>query len=280
MTSNHALQKVRRLFGKVKAGHAGTLDPLATGLLIIGLGEATKLLQYLLLDQKAYEFEVTWGASRTTDDAEGEIIKNATQRPSEEEISSVIPQFTGLINQIPPLYCALKRDGKRFCDAARLGHVEMPQERQVLVKELSLLNRNTDRAVFRVKCGSGTYVRSIARDIGETLGCYGYVSMLRRIELGQFHISKAISLEKLIELCNVSSIEQALYPLDTTLDDIPAIPLTDEDDKRIQHGNAIQLKEESLASKDMIQLLNPMGKLSAIAYSSTEKIFPKKVFNL
>ena len=189
MTSTQAVSKVRRLLEAQKAGHAGTLDPLATGILPIALGEATKTVPHIVDAAKVYRFAVTWGQERNTDDAEGEVVATAETRPDRQEIEALLPRFTGRIRQKPPAFSAIKLEGERAYDLARAGEdVDIP-EREVEIYHLRLLadepGSSPDRSWFEVECGKGTYVRALARDMGRALGCYGYISALRRTRVGQ-----------------------------------------------------------------------------------------------
>src|SRR5476651_1101977 len=184
MTSTQAVGKVRWLFNAEKAGHGGTLDPLATGLLPIAFGEATKTVQWAMDGAKIYRFTATWGAETNTDDLEGEITKRSDIRPSEVQIEAIMPQFIGTIMQVPPAFSAIKIDGERAYDLARSGEVVEMREREVHVEALKLLKAAENHAEFEVNCGKGTYIRSLARDMGRILGCFAHVSSLRRIQVG------------------------------------------------------------------------------------------------
>ena len=198
MTSTQAVGKIRRLFDAEKAGHGGTLDPLATGMLPIALGEATKTVQWAMDGRKVYRFEVTWGAERTTDDMEGAITAQSESRPTAKSIESILSDFQGVIQQAPPAFSAIKIDGERAYDLARAGEKVEMAERPVTIEKLVLVScPDADHAVFEVTCGKGTYVRSLARDMGRKLGCLGHVSMLRRIAVGPFVEADMIPLDNL-----------------------------------------------------------------------------------
>ncbi len=187
ITSTQAVGKIRRLFDAEKAGHGGTLDPLATGMLPIALGEATKTVQWAMDGRKIYRFEVTWGAERTTDDMEGAITAQSESRPIAESIESILSDFQGIIQQAPPAFSAIKIDGERAYDLVRAGGTVEMAKRPVTIEKLVLVGcPDADHALFEVTCGKGTYVRSLARDMGRKLGCLGHVSMLRRIAVGPF----------------------------------------------------------------------------------------------
>ncbi len=235
MTSARVVAKVKWLLyqlpkkdsekRKIKIGHAGTLDPMASGILPLAVGKATKTVQYMMDAGKTYEFTVTWGQERATDDAEGEVTATSDNRPSEAEILAIIPQFIGDISQTPPNYSAIKLGGKRAYDLARTGQAMDIKSRQVFVKSLEIQKPTTDHRLlttdFICYCGKGTYIRSLARDMGRVLGCYGYISALRRTQVGKFTESSAISLEILENMVHKGCLD-FLLPVETPLDDILA----------------------------------------------------------
>ncbi|MCB1434553.1 MAG: tRNA pseudouridine(55) synthase TruB, partial [Alphaproteobacteria bacterium] len=201
MTSTQAVGKVRWLFNAQKAGHGGTLDPLATGLLPIALGEATKTVSHAMDGRKIYRFTAHWGEERSTDDLEGEVTAQSVERPTVTQIEAILPRFTGEIQQAPPAFSAIKVAGERAYDLARAGEAVDLAPRPVHIEDLNLVDiPDTDHATFEVTCGKGTYIRSLARDMGRALACLGHVSMLRRIAVGPFTETDMISLEKLEEL--------------------------------------------------------------------------------
>ncbi len=254
MTSTQAVGKIRRIMNAQKVGHAGTLDPLATGVLPIALGEATKTIPYAQDADKTYEFTATWGQQRSTDDAEGEIIAQSDKRPNKEEIEFLLPRFIGKIEQTPPQFSAIKINGERAYDLAREGQKVEIKTRIVNIHSLKILNHEQDKTTFEVKCGKGTYVRAIARDLGELLGCYGYVSALRRTQVGIFDSKNAISLDKLEALYYKSARCDGLLPLQTVLDDIPALVLTAEETADLRNGRAL-----SFVSRPDFQRLTDAG---------------------
>ena len=210
LTSTKVVGKVRWLFDARKAGHAGTLDPLASGILPIALGEATKVISHVFDAPKQYEFTVTWGESRDTDDREGEVTATSTERPSGSDIETLLARFIGEIQQTPPVYSAIKVDGERAYDLARDGQPPELAPRTVRIDELTLLSQpDADRACFRMRCGKGAYVRALARDLGEILGCFGHISQLRRTNVGPFGESDAISLDMLEELRHKGALDEA-----------------------------------------------------------------------
>tara|TARA_R110001592_G_scaffold16881_9_gene71617 strand:+ start:42514 stop:43452 length:939 start_codon:yes stop_codon:yes gene_type:complete len=239
MTSTQAIGKVRRFLNGQKIGHAGTLDPLATGVLPIALGEATKTIPFVQDDLKTYSFTVTWGEQRDTDDAEGEIIGTSENRPVRSDIESILPQFTGEIEQTPPRFSAIKINGQRAYDLARDGKIPDLKSRIVYIEEFHLKEAREDEADFEMICGKGTYVRSLARDMGNLLGTKGYISALRREQVGCFTAQNSISLDKLEDLDYVSARSEALLPLQIVLDDIPALALTQEETTKIRNGQSL-----------------------------------------
>ena len=233
MTSAAAVARVRRLFSAAKAGHAGTLDPLATGLLPIALGEATKTVSLVMDGWKTYRFTVRWGSQTTTDDAEGIVTEQSARRPESKDIVALLPRFIGRIDQVPPSFSAILVGGERAYAKARQGATVALASRSVTVEALALLEARANEADFELRCGKGTYVRSIARDLGRALGCFGYVTALRRTATGPFAERDMISLEKLEEFSHNDGGRKAMLtvirPLRTALDDIPALALDEAD---------------------------------------------------
>lgn len=239
VTSNDAVMMVKRALGFPKIGHAGTLDPLASGILPIALGEATKLVQYMMDDDKVYLFTVTWGEQRTTDDREGDVIATSDIRPTAEHICAVLPEFTGTILQKPPAFSAIKVDGKRAYDLARAGEDLDLAARPVDVYELELVTQTESTATLRCVCGKGTYVRSLARDIAEKLGTKGYVSYLCRENVGPFSLADAISLDFFRETTDKDTLESNVLPVQTVLDDIPVLAVNDTEATRLKNGQKL-----------------------------------------
>ena len=238
MSSTSVVGKVRWAFDAKKAGHAGTLDPEATGLLAIALGEATKTVPFVTDANKAYRFTMTLGAATNTDDAEGEVIKTSDKRPSDDDIRAALPVFTGDIQQVPPQFSAVKIDGQRAYALARGGEDIDLAPRPLRVERLELIERvDADTVILEMECGKGGYVRSIARDLGEYLGCFGHVLSLRRIWSGPFTADEAVSLETLTDLARTPDIEDLLLPLETGLQDLPHCILSAEGAVRISNGN-------------------------------------------
>lgn len=252
--STQALSKARRFLNAQKAGHAGTLDPLASGILPIALGEATKLIPYAQDTLKTYIFTVHWGIQRTTDDLEGDVIKTSDERPSLEDINAILPEFLGEITQVPPNYSAIKIDGQRAYDLARQGENPDIQPRDVFIQSLTIepegSDDSSDTTRFHCVCGKGTYIRSLARDMGLKLGCFGYIQHLERISVGNFTKETAISLDFLENLSDKTPREEAVLPLQAMLADIPALPLTQEETAKLKHGQRLSF----IAKPDMDRL--------------------------
>ncbi len=239
LTSTQTLGKIKKALNPSKAGHGGTLDPLATGCLPVALGEATKTVSFVMEKTKVYEFDVTWGEQRTTDDLEGDILQTSDKRPVKEQVEALLPQFTGLINQTPPLYSAVKVDGKRAYDKARNDEEVILKTREVRIDSFEILSHDRDRSRFRVTCGKGTYVRSLARDMGHSLGCFGHVSTLRRTRVGPLTEKNMISLDILENFDHIADLDAVLLPLDVVLDDIPAIGLTPQEAGKLRNGGEL-----------------------------------------
>jgi tRNA pseudouridine55 synthase len=240
--STQAVGRVRRLFDAQKAGHAGTLDPLATGVLPIALGEATKTVPFLMDARKGYAFTIAWGASTTTQDREGDVVARSDVRPSRNAVQAVLDRFIGEVQQTPPAYSAIKIDGERAYDLARSGIEVELKARTVTIHDLRIAEAiDPDHIALEMDCGKGTYVRSVARDLAEMLGACGHVSALRRTRVGPFGAKEAISLEKLEALIYEGRGSEALLPVETALDDIPALAVTNEDAFKLKQGRSIVL---------------------------------------
>ena len=247
LTSTQALGKARRLIDGQKVGHCGTLDPLATGILPLAFGEATKMVPYVMDGDKEYEFTIRWGEQRDTDDAEGKITATGSRRPTLEQIRAALPDFIGTIEQVPPIFSAIKLQGERAYDIARAGGTPEMTARPVEVYTLECTGTpNIDHATFRVECGKGVYVRSIARDLAEKLGTYGHISALRRTKVGPFTLAQAISLEKLTELSHKDAALTALLALRMALDDIPALTLTADEAQRLRSGQSTMIRPQHM----------------------------------
>ncbi len=306
MTSTQAVGKIRYALKAQKAGHGGTLDPLASGVLPIALGEATKTVNFIQDAMKIYNFTVTWGEQRSTDDNEGEAIASSDKRPTIEDITALLPQFIGDIEQIPPQFSAVKIDGERAYDIARDGeHVEI-KPREVFIKSFTIVSDKEGRSAparlrqnetkFRVTCGKGTYIRSLARDMGIKLGCFGYISALERAKAGSMSLNSAISLDIFEEMIDNPDQERDLsgiiLPLQTPLDDIPVLALKEKEWLALKNGNAISLlskpdlsRLESIGiewkSDDIFTALATFeGQAIAMVETYGAKIQPVRVFNM
>ena len=243
--STDIVSKVKRAlrdggYPKVKAGHGGTLDPLASGVLPVALGEATKLAGRMLDADKVYDFTIRFGEETDTLDAEGSVVFRSDVRPARDQVEAVLTRFTGEIDQIPPAYSALKVGGRRAYDLARAGAAPVIEARRVTVHRLTLASGATPgEATLEARVSKGTYIRSLARDIARALGTVGHVTMLRRTKAGPFSLDSAISLDKMGELAKARTLEQALLPLTAGLDDIPALPVTPDQASRLRQGRTL-----------------------------------------
>ena len=286
MTSTHAVAVAKRLFAAKRAGHAGTLDPLASGLLPIALGEATKTVPFVVDGRKTYAFTVRWGEERDTDDAEGRVVATSDRRPDAAEITAALPGFTGIIQQVPPRFSAVKIEGARAYDLAREGETVEIAPRTVTVHRLDLVEMpDRDHAVLTAECGKGTYVRALARDLGRVLSTLGHVCALRRNRVGPFGETAMISLEQLESLCHRAAagegnLADLLLPVETALDDIPALAVSPADAARLQRGQAVLMRgRDATVVNGLVQVASG-GQLVAIAEVERGEIVPKRVFNL
>jgi tRNA pseudouridine55 synthase len=286
MTSTHAVSVVKRLFSARRCGHAGTLDPLASGCLPIAMGEATKTVPFVMDGRKHYRFTIRWGEERDTDDSEGSVIETSPARPTADQIMAILPAYTGSIEQVPPRYSAIKIEGERAYDLARDGQTVEIKARTVHIGRLTLIETpDADHAVLEAECGKGTYVRSLARDIGRALGCFGHVSALRRTAVGPFTPETMILLEQLEAVCHraaagETSLADALMPVETALDDIPALAVSRSDAARLQRGQAVLLRGRDAPNFRGTVSVTVSGQLLALAELDRGEIVPKRVFNL
>lgn len=241
ITSFTTVKVVRGILGGCKTGHSGTLDPMATGVLPVALGSATRVAAFAQEKFKAYDFTVTWGEERATDDAQGEVTATSGDRPLRADVEAVLGRFQGTIQQSPPSFSAVHVNGRRAYKSAQRGRLVVPDARPVTVHSLTLLAHENGTSRFHVACGKGTYVRALARDMGRTLGCLGYISELRRTEVGHFSEKSAILLDKLRQIVYTNTLGEYLLPLETVLDDIPAIPTTETQAQNLRHGLAIRV---------------------------------------
>jgi len=291
LTSTRSVFAVRKILKARKAGHAGTLDPLATGILPIALGEATKTVPYLVKRHKKYRFTATFGEARDTDDSEGKVIQTSDIRPESRFIKSKLDDFLGDILQVPPIYSALWVDGERSYNRARKGTGRQPAARKVNVKSFTLASRpNKDTAVFEVTCGKGTYIRSLVRDLGAKLGTVAYVSELRRTHCGPFNEKSAISLDKLAISVLCAPPQEYLLSVSAALDDIPALALTETQADLLRHGRSVQQVKDKTTFVDPSEtkvigdgdvLCAMLGqKLVALVRFQDREIWPIRVLNL
>ncbi len=287
VTSTQVVGRVRRALHARKVGHGGTLDPLATGILPIALGEATKTVSYVMDGQKSYRFVLRWGQATATDDSDGPVIEESSKIPDAAEIAAALARFQGEIEQIPPLYSAVKIGGQRAYDLARAQKEFELQPRRVRIDALQLVGREApDRAVFEVRCGKGAYMRSLARDLGRVLGTCAHIVALRRLAVGPFSEEDAISLESLEAMRHSPAASEQLLPVETALDGIPALVLSETEASRLRCGQAVSLVAR--ANRDRIKELTNgslvfttwAGKPVALARYEAGDIRPVRVLNL
>jgi tRNA pseudouridine55 synthase len=291
VTSTQAVAVVKRVFDAQKAGHAGTLDPMATGVLAVALGEATKTVPYAMDAEKTYRFTARWGEGRDSDDAEGQVTATSDKHPSRAEIEAVLPAFVGMIEQTPPAFSAVKVQGERAYDLARDGETPELAPRTVFVRTASLLGQpDRDHAEFEMHCGKGTYVRAWVRDLALALGTCGHVAALRRTRVGAFPVEDAIGLETLKGFMHSPAAFEHLKPLSTALDGIPALAVTGPDAVRLKSGNPILVRPAEFAritecvSDEHLQGLTVFcatgeGDPVALATFAAGELRPFRVFN-
>ena len=288
LTSTHAVSRVRRAFNAQKAGHAGTLDPLATGILPIALGEATKTVPFLVDADKAYRFTIAWGRTTATHDREGETIAQSEVRPTVAEVEAALPAFVGEISQVPPNYSAIKVAGERAYDLARAGEVFELAARIVTVHSARVADApDADQVTLEIACGKGTYVRAIVRDLALALGACGHVSDLRRTRVGGFDEASAVTLEMLEDLGHKARQSELLLPVETALDDIPGLAVTAEDAFRLKQGRAIVLVPRQVEAvkarlKPGSRTVSAMagGRVVALCEMRAGRLEPSRVFLL
>lgn len=284
--STEAVSKIKWLFDAQKAGHAGTLDPLASGMLPIALGDATKTVPYVMDGRKIYEFTVSWGEERSTDDLEGEVTQSSVHRPTEEQIRALLPNYTGVISQIPPQFSAIKIAGERAYDLAREGETVDIPSREVEIFRLNLIGcPDANRAQLEVECGKGTYVRSLARDFGRDLGCYGHISSLRRSFVAPFAEETMVPLAELTALEAIEDKQERLAALDAFLIDtgkalssLPHIAITEDQAHRLRMGNPILLRGRNAPVAEADAFVTCFGKLVAIGEIGEGEFRPRRVF--
>ncbi len=311
MGSTEAVSRVKWLYGAEKAGHAGTLDPLASGMLPIALGEATKTVPYVMDGTKVYRFTVAWGEERTTDDREGAVTQSSDKRPSRTEVEALFARYTGLVMQVPPQFSAIRVDGARAYDIARDGGAAALEARQVEIDAIAVRNHTGDETEFEVECGKGTYVRSLARDMGRDLGCYGHVAALRRVEVWPFEEAAFVPMDRIEAL--VAEAEKAapvpprrprgepvppqereaammardarcrlldplLVPVGAALEGIPRVDLNSDQAARVRLGNAVLLIGNAAPAAEDETCAFAKGRLVAIGAIDRGMFKPKRVF--
>jgi tRNA pseudouridine55 synthase len=272
MTSTHAVAAVKRGLSAKKAGHAGTLDPLASGVLPIALGEATKTVPFVMDGRKSYVFTVAWGVETNTDDAEGEVAARTEMVPTASEVERLLPRFTGPIEQVPPRFSAIKIQGERAYDLARDGEVVELAARRVEIDRLALVAHEGNRSVLEADCGKGTYVRAIARDLGRALGCLGHVAALRRTRVGPFAIDEAVSVDEL-------SDTDVLRPVEAALSELPSVPVSRDAATRLMRGQPTILRGRDAPLAGQIYA-TCNGVLVAVGTIERGELIPHRVFNL
>jgi tRNA pseudouridine55 synthase len=287
LSSSAVVSAVKRLTGAAKVGHGGTLDPLATGVLPIALGEATKMVAYAMDGTKVYRFTVRWGEARTTDDAEGPVTATSPRRPDRDAITAALTTFLGDIEQVPPAFSAVKVAGERAYARARRAEAMSLPPRTVRIEAFRLLAiPDSDHATFEVTCGKGAYMRSLARDLAIKLGTYGHIVALRRTRVGPFGEEDAISLDKLASLGHSPGLAELLAPVETVLADIPALALTAAEARRLKHGQPVSVLPVAgrtpLTHIDQDAVVRAMaeGRLVALARIRGGEIRPLRVINL
>jgi tRNA pseudouridine55 synthase len=276
MTSTHAVSRLKRIFNAKKAGHAGTLDPLATGVLPVAFGEATKAVPFVQDGEKAYRFTVRWGAETDTGDSDGMLAAQSDTRPAAAEILALLPQFTGTFEQTPPSYSAIKINGERAYDLARGGEPPVLSSRPVTIHALHLIDAARDEAKFEARCGKGTYVRAIARDLGRSLGCYGHVSALRRTRVGPFFETDAV---RLPDLGGDASCAKALRRIEAGLMEVPRVVVDSSVAARLRRGQPVLLRGND-AFRDGFAYAACGGVVIAVGAVENGELIPRRVFNL
>ncbi|MFA5898787.1 MAG: tRNA pseudouridine(55) synthase TruB [Hyphomicrobium sp.] len=280
MTSTQAVGAVRRLFAAQKAGHAGTLDPLATGILPIALGEATKTVPFAVDGEKAYRFTVRFGAETDTDDAEGQIVRTSEILPTLEDIESVLPDFMGEISQVPPAFSAIKVDGNRAYDLARNGETVVLEPRWIVVEDLRLVDMpDASTAILEAECGKGTYVRALARDIGRALGSAAHVIALRRTRVGSFDMPVSVQLITLQEAAEAGEIGQYLQPVEAALEDIPGLSVGPGDAVNLSRGQSVLVRGRDAPILNGAAYAHFKGRILALGELEKGSFKPTRVFN-
>ena len=283
-TSTNAVAALKRLFRAKKAGHAGTLDPLASGVLPIAFGEATKTVPFVMDGEKAYLFTVHWGVETDTDDSEGKATERSDTRPSHEAILAALPAFTGTIEQTPPKYSALKIGGARAYDLAREGQAVELAARPVEIRRLDLVEMpDAKHTVFRAECGKGTYVRAIARDLGRALGCFGHVTALRRVRVGSFGMETAVTLQSLAALRDQGgedTLASALLPVEAGLTSLPSLAVSAADAQRLARGQSVIVRGRDAPILEGFVSVSAQGSLVALGEVEQGAVHPRRIFHL
>jgi tRNA pseudouridine55 synthase len=282
-TSTAAVGALKRLFQAKKVGHAGTLDPLASGVLPIAFGEATKTVSFVMDGQKAYRFKVRWGVETDTDDSEGHALSESPSLPSPDAIRALLPRFTGRIEQTPPRFSALKIEGERAYNLAREGEEVALAARPVEVHRLALIEiPDAEHAVFETECGKGTYVRALARDIGRALGCFGHVCALRRTRVGSFGEQAAVRFADLDRLNQAGDgdLAGALLPVESGLAAVPALQVSRADADRLALGQSVLLRGRDAPIFEGMVSVSTQGSLVALAEIEQGALKPRRIFNL
>jgi tRNA pseudouridine55 synthase len=286
MTSTHAVAVIKRLYSAKRAGHAGTLDPLASGLLPIALGEATKTVPFVMEGRKTYQFTVRWGEERDTDDSEGRVVETSEARPAPDDVRALLPRFTGTIEQTPPKFSAIKIAGERAYDLAREGEAVELAPRPVDIHRLDLVGTpDADHSVLAAECGKGTYVRALARDMGRALGCYGHVSALRRTGVGTFQEGDAVTLETVqaaapAEGAPPAALASLLQPVAAGLRTIPSVDVSRADAARLARGQGVLLRGRDAPIMQGVVAVSTHGDLIALAEFEQGELRPRRIFNL
>jgi tRNA pseudouridine55 synthase len=281
MTSTRAVGILKRLFFAQKVGHAGTLDPLATGILPIAFGEATKTVPFAVDGEKVYRFTVRWGTETTTDDAEGGIVETSAERPTRDAIEDLLPTFTGEIMQVPPAFSAIKIDGQRAYDLARDGEEVVLDPRPVMIQELLLLDMpDADTAVFEARCGKGTYVRALARDMGRALGCRGHVIALRRTRVGPFIEGEAVNIEDLEDAIEAGEdLQPFLRPVEIALTDLTELNISQGDAADLMQGRSVLIRGRDAPILSGAAYAMSKGQIIALGELEKGAFHPTRVFN-
>jgi tRNA pseudouridine55 synthase len=284
VTSTHALGIIKRIYKASKAGHAGTLDPLASGILPLAFGEATKTVPYVMDGEKAYRFTVTWGVETNTDDSDGEMVNSSAERPTQQQIEAILPRFIGIIMQTPPQFSALKVQGERAYDLAREGEIVKLEPREVEITLLRLVETTSETATFEAECGKGTYVRALARDFGRLLGCFGHITALRRTRVGPFSEGEAVTIDEVRsageEGPQAPDLMAIMQPVERGLTSLPSVSIGSHDANRLMNGQSIILR-----GRDAPIILGQAyaihhGKLIALVDGENGELKPRRAFHL